>query len=159
SHQKGYPRASRQFRAGAVNARGGDVKPPVLYGGNIEEHPAGGCHVVWARNLLFLGVIGGGVVALGANLLPPRKPAQISHYDAREYQDPKFRETVDQVDLAFRQQWLSDGINPTAPAPDLIQARRLSLGLMGTVPSLEEIRQFETLLPNERMPWWIDHVL
>ena len=135
------------------------MKPPVLYDGNIEEHPAGVCHVVWARNLLFLGVIGGGVVALGANLLPPRKPAPISRYEAREYQDPKFRETVDQVDVAFRQQWLSDGVKPAASAPDLMQARRLALGLMGTVPSLEEIRQFETLPSNERMPWWIDRVL
>jgi hypothetical protein len=30
---------------------------------------------------------------------------------------------------------------------------------MGTVPSLEEIRQFEALPPEQRMPWWIDHVL
>jgi hypothetical protein len=45
------------------------------------------------------------------------------------------------------------------PAPDLAQARRLSLGLMGTIPSLEEIRQFESLPSDQRMTWWIDHIL
>ena len=136
------------------------MKPAVRYGGNIEEHPAvEGPIVLWARNVLFLVVVGGGVVALGANLLPPRKPAQISRYDVPDYRDPRFREVVERVDDSFRQQWLSEGIKPAAPAADLLQARRVALGLMGTVPSLEEIRQFEALPPDQRMPWWIDHVL
>jgi hypothetical protein len=127
---------------------------------NIDGHPAGEAPIVlWARNLLFLFVVGGGVLALGANLLPPRKPSPISRYEAAEFRDPQFREAVERVDVAFREQWQSDGIKPAAPAPDLLQARRLALGLMGTVPSLEEIRQFEALPPDQRMPWWIDHVL
>src|SRR4051794_30959580 len=111
------------------------------------------------RNLLFVGVVGGGLAALVVNLLPPRQPAHISHYDAAAYQDPEFRDVVLRVDAAFRQEWLSNGIKPAGTAPDLIQARRLALGLMGTVPSLEEIRQFEALPPDQRMPWYTDHVL
>ncbi len=30
---------------------------------------------------------------------------------------------------------------------------------MGTIPSLEEIRQFEYLPAEQRLPWWIDHIL
>lgn len=30
---------------------------------------------------------------------------------------------------------------------------------MGTIPSLEEIRQFESRPEGERLTWWIDHVL
>jgi hypothetical protein len=115
--------------------------------------------VAWARNLLFAGVVGGGILVLVVYLLPPGKAAPRTHYDAADYRDPSLRDTVDRVDESFRSQWASEGLASAAPAPDLIQARRLSLGLMGTIPSLEEIRQFEALPPEERMPWWIDHIL
>lgn len=115
--------------------------------------------MAWARNLLFFLIVGGGLFALAASILPPSHPARISHYDPPVYHDPGFRETVDRVDGSFRQEWLSNGMTPAEAAPDLIQARRVSQGLMGTIPSLEEIRQFEALPPEQRMPWWIDHVL
>lgn len=38
-------------------------------------------------------------------------------------------------------------------------ARRLSLGLSGSIPSLEEIRQLETLPDEQQKAWWIDHLL
>ena len=115
--------------------------------------------MVWARNLLFVMVVGGGLFALAVNIVPPSKPARIDEYNAPQYREPGFREVVQQVDAAFHQEWLSNGATPAEPAADLIQARRLSLGLMGTVPSLEEIRQLEALPPDQRMPWWIDHIL
>ena len=34
--------------------------------------------MAWARNLLFVGVVGGGLVALVVNLLPPRHPAHVT---------------------------------------------------------------------------------
>lgn len=113
----------------------------------------------WARNLLFVGVVGGGLVALVVNVLPPRKPTHISHYENAVYKDAQFREVVARVDASFQQDWQSNSIQPAEPAPDLVQARRIALGLMGTVPSLEEIRQFEVLPADQRMPWFIDHVL
>lgn len=118
-----------------------------------------GAAVAWVKNLLFVGVVGGGIVALVVNLLPPRQPAHISHYDTAQYQDPEFRDAVLRVDTAFRQDWSSNGLKPAAPAPDLVHARRVALALMGTVPSLEEIRQFEALPPDQRLPWYLDHVL
>lgn len=44
-------------------------------------------------------------------------------------------------------------------APFLDWARRLSLGLTGTIPSLEEIRQLELQPVANREAWWIDHLL
>jgi hypothetical protein len=111
------------------------------------------------RNLLFVAVVGGGLSALVVSLLPPRKPAHITRYDTSAYQEPGFRGVVQSVDDSFRREWGSNGLKPADPAPDLIQARRVALGLMGTVPSLEEARQFEALPPDQRMPWYIDHVL
>jgi hypothetical protein len=114
---------------------------------------------MWQRNLLFLSLVGGGVVALGANLLPPREPNPLTAYDASAYQADEFRAAVARVDESFRQQWAKQKARPAPPAPDLAVARRLALGLMGTVPSLEEVRQLEALPAEERLPWWIDHVL
>jgi hypothetical protein len=110
------------------------------------------------RDVVFLGVVGGGFLALAGHLWPPpTRPA--TSYDAPAYTDADFVRAVARVDAAFEQQWQSAQVKPTRPADDLLIARRLSLGLMGTVPSLEEIRQFEALPPEVRLPWWIDHIL
>lgn len=115
--------------------------------------------MLWARNILFLGIVGAGFATLAFEMLPRWRGAAITSYDSKTYRDPEFRAAVAHVDHGFQQHWQSAGVEPTQPAPDLIQARRFSLALMGTVPSLEEIRQFEALPPDQRMPWWIDHVL
>ena len=44
-------------------------------------------------------------------------------------------------------------------APDLKIARRLSLGLTGTIPSLEEIREFEKQPRQRRVQWWVSHLV
>lgn len=114
---------------------------------------------MWKRNLLFLLLLFGGVSALGANLVPPRAPRHVQHYDASAYHTADFRGMVARVDDSFRQDWTARQLQPAPATADLTVARRLALGLMGTVPSLEEIRQFEALPPNERVAWWIDHIL
>jgi hypothetical protein len=113
----------------------------------------------WARDLLFVGLVVGGLTALAVHLwpAPPTKPA--TSYDARAYADGDFRASVDKVDAEFAKQWDEAKVKPANPAPDMIVARRMALGLMGTVPSLEEIRQFEALPDGERLPWWLDHIL
>jgi hypothetical protein len=114
---------------------------------------------MWKRNLLFLGLIVGGVGAMGFNLMPPRTPKPVTRHDGAAYQAGDFRAAVERVDASFRKEWNEKSMTPVSAATDLAVARRLSLGLMGTIPSLEEIRQFEYLPPEERLPWWIDHVL
>ncbi len=111
------------------------------------------------KNVLFIGLVLGGGTALVANLMPPREMTPITSYDADAYRQPDFRAAVERVDESFQRQWASEQIKPTQPALDLQIARRLSLGLMGMAPSLEEIRQIESLPHEERMPWWIDHIL
>jgi len=115
--------------------------------------------VLWARNLLFIGVVGGGLATLAVNLLPPRKNAPVAEYDAPTYREPEFRATVAKVDAAFRENWEKEGLKQAEPTTNLVQARRIALGLMGTIPSLEEIRQFEALPANQQMHWWTDRVL
>jgi hypothetical protein len=111
------------------------------------------------RDVLFLGLVGGGAVALGVNLVPPRESGPVTSYDAAAHRAADFRDAVARVDASFRRGWESQGVRPAAPAPDLAVARRLALGLTGTVPSLEEVRQFERLPPDDRLAWWADHLL
>src|SRR2546421_154846 len=114
---------------------------------------------MWKRNLLFLGLIGGGIVTLGANLIPPREHKQIASYATDTYRDSGFHAAVDRVNTSFRVEWADQGLRAAPPAPDLAVARRLALGLMGTIPSVEEIRQFERLPAHQRQAWWLDHIL
>jgi Protein of unknown function (DUF1549)/Protein of unknown function (DUF1553) len=50
--------------------------------------------------------------------------------------------------------WNGESIAPAGPADDLQVLRRLSLALHGTVPSLEEIRQFEADDRPQRLRRW-----
>src|SRR5262249_15156231 len=118
-----------------------------------------GVRVMWKRNLLFIGLVVGTVVALGASLMPPREPRPVTRHDAAAYQANDFRASVAAVDASFRVLWAKQKLKPAGPAPDLTVARRLALGLVGAIPSLEEVRQFEYLPAEERLPWWLDHLL
>jgi hypothetical protein len=50
-------------------------------------------------------------------------------------------------------------LQPAPLADDLTLARRLSLALTGSVPSLEEIRAFEAQPAATRMEWWMNRLL
>ncbi len=58
---------------------------------------------------------------------------------------------VDQLLLA---QLTAAGVSPAAKADDLTVLRRLSLALLGTIPSLEEIRRFEADARPDRLAIW-----
>ena len=57
--------------------------------------------------------------------------------------DPGFTGVVGQINASFEKAWLEAGLAPAPAASVLTIARRLSLGLTGTLPSLEEIRLLE----------------
>ena len=70
-----------------------------------------------------------------------------------------FRPIVSAVDAAFRKPWAGHGVVPAAAAPELAVMRRLSLGLCGTIPSVEEIRGFESRPAGSRLDAWLDDLL
>jgi hypothetical protein len=114
---------------------------------------------MWARNLLFGAVIIGGIFALRASLFPLSTEARKVHFDPGPTTQDDFRATVNKVDAAFRTEWKAQGLQPAPRADDLTVARRLSLSLTGSVPSLEEIRQFEPQPPETRLAGWANHLL
>lgn len=83
---------------------------------------------------------------------PLPAPAAVTTTEAPE-------ETVEAVNRAFEAHWRDESLTPAPMADDLTVARRLSLALTGTIPSLAEIRAFEQQDPEGRIDWWLDHLL
>ena len=114
---------------------------------------------MWARNLLFVAVAIGGVIALWLSLFPVSSKARKVNFDPGPTQEDEFKNAVKSVDDAFRTEWREKGLTPAPRADDLAVARRLSLGLTGSIPSLEEIRQFEAQPAEKRIEGWTNHLL
>jgi hypothetical protein len=114
---------------------------------------------MWGRNLFFVAVVIGGVFALRASLFPFSAETRKVNFDPGATQTDDFQTTVKRVDDAFRKDWEEKHLSPAPRAEDLALARRLSLALTGSVPSLEEIRQFEVQPPERRLDGWANHLL
>jgi hypothetical protein len=117
---------------------------------------------MWARNLLFFGVCTGVAAITAASLLPANRAAIEKKWPHAAAGDD-MRTSIAAVDDALAKSSKSAGAvaaSPVAPrAPDLAIARRMSLALTGTIPSLEEIRTFESQPEGERLARWLEHLL
>lgn len=108
------------------------------------------------KTLLPLAVVIGvfAVVAMAArtNVVrqSPTKPGRVAVET-----DP----IVTDVDRLFARKWAEAGVTPANPVDDLAILRRLSLVLHGTVPSLEEIRAFESDAGAKRIERWVEKML
>jgi len=112
----------------------------------------------WQRNLLFVVVCLAGAGAVVSNLLQSDAMTPPREHRAGGYLQPAFRDVVERVDAEFAAHWKKEGKEPAPPADDLTRVRRLSLGLTGTIPSLQEIRAIEAQLDGERIQWWLSHL-
>jgi hypothetical protein len=113
---------------------------------------------VGVRDWLLLAVVLGGIGILGAGLVrmsgaPPAQP--IKQAEVRS----DLQSIVSQVDALFLAQWPHRQLVAASPAADLAVMRRLALVLCGTVPSLEEIRRFESRPREKRVDAWLDDLL
>jgi hypothetical protein len=113
---------------------------------------------MWKRDLLFIALLLGSAITLGASLIPPRQPAPVRGYNPSAWSEPSFQATLGKLDATFQSEWDKHKLSIAKQADDLTIARRLAMGLMGTIPSLEEIRKLESL-QQHRLSWWIDHIL
>ncbi|TXT22063.1 MAG: hypothetical protein FD138_3778, partial [Planctomycetota bacterium] len=63
-------------------------------------------------------------------------------------------ESVQKVNRYFAHRWAEQSLEPVKKADELTVLRRITLALMGTVPSLEEIRAFEQDSGPDRLQRW-----
>jgi hypothetical protein len=68
-------------------------------------------------------------------------------------------ESVQKVNRLFAHRWAEHDLQPVKKADDLTVLRRIALALMGTVPSLEEIRAFEQDSGPDRLQRWTARIL
>jgi len=114
------------------------------------------------RDLIFVSLVLGGGLALARGVLRPSASAVIpgkAQSALSAVGDADLRPIVAEVDAGFRRRWAEKGIHPAAPAPELAVLRRLSLALVGSIPSLEEIRQFEARPADDRLEAWVESLL
>src|SRR5687768_1115853 len=126
---------------------------------------------MWAKNVLFVAVCLAGAGLIANSLLrvgrierpasfEPGRFATTPVSTSVEQPAPNdWTRTLDALDAQFQAHWKKKGLQVAPRADDLTIARRLSLSLVGTVPSLEEIRALEAVKPDERVEWWISHLL
>lgn len=125
---------------------------------------------MWARNALFIAICLAGAGMVANSLLrrdrierpdsfEPGRFAATPVSATRNAPTNDWAETLDQLNAEFRAHWKKKGLAVAPRADDLTLARRLSLSLVGTVPSLEEIRALEVVRPEERVEWWTSHLL
>lgn len=113
---------------------------------------------MWKRDLFFVSSLFLGLAAVSAGLLQPDrlgKRLKAIQLPARE----EISETVDAVDLEFEEYWRSLQLQVAGPAPLDTVRRRLSLGLAGTIPSLEELRSLEALGGADPIGLWVEYLL
>jgi hypothetical protein len=125
------------------------------------------------RDLLFVTVSLLGAGALASNILMQDRIATPRSFEPGRFGDlsksslsppvsePKndWQRTLARLNAEFAEEWKRQNLQPTPPADDLTLARRLSLGLTGTIPSLEEIREIERLPEGQRLEWWTSRLL
>jgi len=63
------------------------------------------------------------------------------------------------VDEEFIKSWDEAELKPVAETDLLTWVRRVSLALMGTIPSIQEIRELEKQPKDSQRIWWLSHVL
>lgn len=115
----------------------------------------------WAKNLFFIGLAVIGFATLTVFLMATDRVAAPESFAPSSKAQFAILNVAKTVDASFKQEWNQKdlGMQAAGRADDLTIARRLSLGLTGTVPSLQEIREFESQEPQDRIHWWVSHLL
>jgi hypothetical protein len=126
---------------------------------------------MWAKNALFIAVCLAGAGLIANSLLRRDRIERPASFEPGRFATPvstsaqkpavanDWNATLSALDAEFREHWKTKGLQVAPRADDLTIARRLSLSLVGTVPSLEEIRALEAVKPEERLEFWISHLL
>ena len=108
--------------------------------------------------LLMLAVVLVVAAVLGATLRSrPEIGSKVGRFNYAA--QPSFRLALAELDAANSREIHSAGLQATDFAESLTICRRLSLALVGSTMSLEEIRALEQIAPERRVSWWVEHLL
>jgi len=118
---------------------------------------------MWVRSLLFFVVVVGGLLIVIDQLSPdggkPAPAEQAAEIARIRKVAARLNPASASINAALEEMWREASVEPTPVADDLTIARRMSLALVGTIPSLEEIRWLESLPDDVRLDLWADRLL
>ncbi len=116
----------------------------------------------WVKDLLFVGLCLAGLTTLVMAMVRPAS-SRAEPLAPSSRRGETERETIGaiarEVDQALELEQHDAGVAPVPVADALVVARRLSLALTGTIPSLEEIRALEEQPAEHAIAHWVDHLL
>jgi hypothetical protein len=113
------------------------------------------------RFLLWLGAVCALGVLLSSALIPANHatPAPTATTTSQAIPETSYSKIAQSIDQVLTKQAAELKLIPAEAASPLAIMRRASLGLRGTIPSLADIREWEALPEEQRLDWWIDHLL
>ncbi len=89
----------------------------------------------------------------------PAGSARTTDFRSPSQPPAEIADAVHAVDGYFESTWKESGRKPAPSADELQVLRRLTLALCGTIPSLEEIRIFESNPAPDRLDQWTNRLL
>ncbi len=113
----------------------------------------------WVRTGVFLTLVGLAALAGASWVVEVQQAPAHSRHFVPAVSRPDFQQTLKRINAALKADWQRHGLRPSAQAPLLLRARRVSLALCGTVPSLEEVRQLEHYSGPHPLDWWTQRLL
>lgn len=112
----------------------------------------------WHRDFFFITALLVGSLSLFAALMSKRRISPSPAFFG-SHQQLEINQIAADVDLLFDHDRNAKNLPVSNQTTELQAARRLSLGLAGTIPSLEEIRMFEKISAPDRWDWWTNRLL
>lgn len=119
-----------------------------------------------AKNVIFCVTVLAGVALVYWWINPNISATALSMSElatAQRLSDPSVQvddaEALSALNDAFQSDWEQARISPASSAPPLKIARRLSLGLSGSIPSVQEIRVLQQQPSHEQIHFWVSHLL
>ena len=111
------------------------------------------------KNLLFIGFCLTAVTGVSLFVAPHEPVANLENSNSEAFRSRDFRDVLHRVNSEFSADWRRRGLQPTPRADDLTLARRIALAMVGSVPSLEELRVFRSLAESDRIPLFAENLL
>ena len=111
------------------------------------------------KDIFFLSLLFGGITAFAFTLTRVENSVSPKAFRDKNLVVADVTAVTEAVDAAFAKDWSVRGLSHAEQVNNLLVARRISLGIAGTIPSLAEIREFELQPESEQIDWWLTRML
>ena len=91
----------------------------------------------------------------------PRERVTTSTWEesATNRRPDELEQVVEEINAEFEKSWDDKNLQRAPDAESMSLIRRVSLGLTGTIPSLEEIRKIQEMPESQRVNWWLNYIV